>query len=193
MSEDDLIARHFAPLAGEDGLGLLDDAARIASIPGHDLIITCDALVAGVHFFADDPADSIAAKALRVNLSDLAAKGAIPRGFVLALALPKQDEAWLTSFARGLKRDIDAFAFPLLGGDTVKTPGPLMVSVTALVQCHKAAWCRAPARALAMRSMSPEPSAMPRSGFWSVRARFLPDRVEHIWCRAISCPSRAML
>jgi len=131
MTEDDLIARHFAPLAGEGGLGLLDDAARIASIPDHDLLITCDALVAGVHFFANDPADSIASKALRVNLSDLAAKGATPRGFVLALALPKQDEAWLTSFARGLKRDIDAFAFPLLGGDTVKTPGPLMVSVTA--------------------------------------------------------------
>ncbi len=131
MSEDDLIARHFAPLAGEGGLGLLDDAALIASIPGHDLVITCDALVAGVHFFANDPADSIASKALRVNLSDLAAKGATPRGFVLALALPQQDDLWLASFALGLKRDIEAFAFPLLGGDTVKTPGPLMVSVTA--------------------------------------------------------------
>jgi len=131
MTEDDLIARHFAPLAGEGSLGLLDDAARITSIPGHDLVITCDTLVAGVHFFANDPADSIASKALRVNLSDLAAKGATPRGFVLALALPHQDEVWLASFARGLKRDIDAFAFPLLGGDTVKTPGPLMVSVTA--------------------------------------------------------------
>lgn len=131
MTEDDLIARHFAPLAGEGSLGLLDDAARITFIPGHDLVITCDALVAGVHFFANDPADSIASKALRVNLSDLAAKGATPRGFVLALALPHQDEVWLASFARGLKRDIDAFAFPLLGGDTVKTPGPLMVSVTA--------------------------------------------------------------
>jgi len=131
MSEDDLIARHFAPLAGEGGLGLLDDAARLTSSPGQDLVITCDALIAGVHFFADDPADSIASKALRVNLSDLAAKGATPRGFVLTLALPKQDEAWLTSFARGLKRDSEAFAFPLLGGDTVKTPGPLMVSVTA--------------------------------------------------------------
>ena len=131
MSEDDLIARHFAPLAGEGGLGLLDDAARIASRPGHDLIITCDALVAGVHFFAHDPADAIAAKALRVNLSDLAAKGAAACGFVLALALPQPDESWLAAFARGLKRDSEAFAFPLLGGDTVKTPGPLMVSVTA--------------------------------------------------------------
>ena len=131
MSEDDLIARHFAPLAGEGGLGLRDDAARLASLPDHDLVITCDALVAGVHFFAGDPADSIAAKALRVNLSDLAAKGATPRGFVLALALDAHDEAWLAAFARGLKRDIDIFSCPLLGGDTVKTPGPLTLSVTA--------------------------------------------------------------
>ncbi len=131
MNEDDLIARYFAPLAGADGLGLLDDAARMAVQPGHDLVVTCDALVAGVHFFADDPADAIAAKALRVNLSDLAAKGATPRGFVLALALNTYDEAWLQAFARGLKADIAAFAFPLLGGDTVKTPGPVMISVTA--------------------------------------------------------------
>lgn len=131
MSEDDLIARHFAPLAGPDGLGLLDDAARIVSAPGYDLVITCDALVAGVHFFPDDPADAIAAKALRVNLSDLAAKGATPRGFVLALALPARDDSWLAQFATGLKRDIAAFACPLLGGDTVKTPGPLMICITA--------------------------------------------------------------
>ncbi len=131
MSEDDLIARFFAPLAGAEGLGLLDDAALVSAPPGHDLVITCDALVAGVHFFENDPADTIAAKALRVNLSDLAAKGAKPRGFVLALALNKSDDAWLQAFARGLKGDIDAFAFPLLGGDTVKTPGPLMISVTA--------------------------------------------------------------
>ena len=131
MTEDDLIARHFAPLAGPDGLGLLDDAARIASVPGYDLVITCDALVAGVHFFADDPADAIASKALRVNLSDLAAKGATPRGFVLALALNASDDAWLRKFASGLKRDVEAFGFPLLGGDTVKTPGPLTISVTA--------------------------------------------------------------
>ena len=133
LGEDDLIARFFAPLAGEGGLGLKDDAALIAGEPGCDLVVTCDALVAGVHFFADDPADAIAAKALRVNLSDLAAKGARCKGFVLALALPAdlRTEAWLGAFARGLRDDIAGYACPLLGGDTVSTPGPLTISVTA--------------------------------------------------------------
>ncbi len=132
LSEDDLIARFFAPLAGPDGLGLKDDAACMAVEPGFDLVVTCDALVAGVHFFPDDPPDAIAAKALRVNLSDLAAKGARPRGFVLALALPAAtDEAWLERFAAGLAGDIATYHCPLLGGDTVQTPGPLMVSITA--------------------------------------------------------------
>lgn len=132
--EDNLIERFFAPLAGPDGLGLKDDAARIACAPSHDLVITCDALVAGVHFFPEDPPDAIAAKALRVNLSDLAAKGARPRGFVLALALPVSSighDDWLASFCEGLRADIAAYDCALLGGDTVSTPGPLMVSITA--------------------------------------------------------------
>jgi thiamine-monophosphate kinase len=133
--EDDLIARFFAPLAGEGGLGLKDDAALLSLEPGLDVVVTCDALVAGVHFFPEDPPDAIAAKALRANLSDLAAKGAAPRGFVLALALPRSgvasDAAWLGSFARGLGDDIAAYACPLLGGDTVATPGPLTISITA--------------------------------------------------------------
>lgn len=135
--EDDLIARFFAPLAGEGGLGLKDDAALVSVEPGFQLVVTCDALVAGVHFFADDPPDAIAAKALRVNLSDLAAKGATPKGFILALALPpigatgRGADAWLSSFADGLAADIASYKCPLLGGDTVKTPGPLMVSITA--------------------------------------------------------------
>jgi thiamine-monophosphate kinase len=132
-SEDDLIARFFAPLAGPGGLALEDDAARLAAEPGFDLILTCDALVAGVHFFADDPPEAIAAKALRVNLSDLAAKGARPAGFLLALALPRNfEESWLARFAAGLEADIAAYDCPLLGGDTVATPGPLMISITAL-------------------------------------------------------------
>lgn len=136
--EDDLIARHFAPLAGAGGLGLKDDAALLAVEPGFELVVTCDALVAGVHFFADDPPDAIAAKALRVNLSDLAAKGAALKGFVLALALndelsssAKGLDAWLAAFAKGLAADISTFGCPLLGGDTVRTPGPLMISITA--------------------------------------------------------------
>ncbi|HEY1943707.1 MAG TPA: thiamine-phosphate kinase [Roseiarcus sp.] len=132
-SEDDLIARHFAPLAGPAGLGLRDDAARLSPPPGREIVLTTDALVAGVHFFAEDPPDAIARKALRVNLSDLAAKGAEPLGFLLNLALPRDwSSPWLEAFAAGLGDDAAAFGCPLLGGDTVKTPGPLTIAVTAL-------------------------------------------------------------
>ncbi len=131
LSEDDLIARFFAPRAAPEGLGLRDDAALLAGQAG-DLVLTTDALVAGVHFFADDPPGAIARKALRVNLSDLAAKGAEPVGFLLALALPGDwTEAWLEAFAAGLSDDGAGYRCPLFGGDTVKTPGPLMVSITA--------------------------------------------------------------
>ena len=133
LGEDDLIARFFAPLAGPAGLGLKDDAAVMRPPPGEDLVLTVDALVAGVHFFADDPPEAIARKALRVNLSDLAAKGARPLGFLLALALPGDwREDWLEAFARGLGADASAYGCPLVGGDTVSTPGPLMVSITAV-------------------------------------------------------------
>jgi thiamine-monophosphate kinase len=133
ISEDDLIARYFAPLAGEGGLGLRDDAASLAAPADADLVITADALVAGVHFFAEDPPDAIARKALRVNLSDLAAKGAQPMGFLLTLALAAPwSPAWLEAFAAGLGDDALAYSCPLLGGDTVHTPGPLSISITAL-------------------------------------------------------------
>ncbi len=132
MTEDDLIARFFAPLAGAGGLGLKDDAACVSPPPGCDLVVTVDALVAGVHFFPDDPPDSIARKALGVNLSDLAAKAADPMGYVLALALPEgTDDAFLSAFASGLGRAGLDHRIALLGGDTVRTPGPLTVSVTA--------------------------------------------------------------
>ncbi|CAH1661346.1 Thiamine-monophosphate kinase [Hyphomicrobiales bacterium] len=138
FSEDELIAQFFAPLAGAGGLGLRDDAACLTPPDGADLVMTVDALVAGVHFFADDPADAIARKALRVNLSDLAAKGAKPLGFLLSLAMPAPwpdqlapPASWLADFARALGEDARAYDCPLLGGDTVKTPGPLMLSVTA--------------------------------------------------------------
>ena len=98
---------------------------------GQDIVVNTDAIVEGVHFLPDDPADKIARKALRVNLSDLAAKGATPAGFVLTLALRDTDHAWLAEFARGLGEDAIAFGCPLLGGDTVSTPGPLMISITA--------------------------------------------------------------
>lgn len=131
-SEDELIARYLAPLAGPGGLGLRDDAALATPRPGHDLVVTKDLLVAGVHFFADDFPDAIARKALRVNLSDLAAKGATPLGFLLGLALPSDwSESWLRAFVRGLGEDARHFACPLLGGDTVAMPGPLTLSITA--------------------------------------------------------------
>jgi thiamine-monophosphate kinase len=129
--EDSLIARYFRPLATDPGAFGLDDDAAILKASGDDLVITTDAIVEGVHFLTDDPPDTIARKALRVNLSDLAAKGATPAGFVLTLALREADDAWLAPFARGLGEDAVLFGCPLLGGDTVSTPGPLMISITA--------------------------------------------------------------
>jgi thiamine-monophosphate kinase len=131
--EDRLIAEYFRPLARAPGaMDLRDDAAFFTPPAGHDLVLTKDALVAGVHFFADDPPATIAQKALRVNLSDLAAKGAEPKGFLLALALPDAADApWLKSFSEGLGRDALTYDCPLFGGDTVKTPGPLTISITA--------------------------------------------------------------
>jgi len=96
-----------------------------------DIVVTTDAIVEGVHFLADDPPQTVACKALRVNLSDLAAKGATPAGFVLTLALRDVNEAWLAPFAQALGEDAVLFGCPLLGGDTVSTPGPLMISITA--------------------------------------------------------------
>jgi thiamine-monophosphate kinase len=129
--EDSLIARYFKPLATDPGAFNLGDDAAVLKAHGDDIVVTTDAIVEGVHFLADDPPDTIARKALRVNLSDLAAKGATPAGFVLTLALRAADETWLTSFARGLGSDAGLFGCPLLGGDTVSTPGPLMISITA--------------------------------------------------------------
>ncbi|MBI3275516.1 MAG: thiamine-monophosphate kinase, partial [Methylocystis sp.] len=133
FTEDELIAHFFAPIAGKEGLGLEDDAALLSLGAAGDLVVTTDALVAGVHFFEEDAPGLIAKKALRVNLSDLAAKAAAPLGFLLALALPRDwTNDWLAAFAAGLGEDARDFACPLIGGDTVRTPGPLTVSITAL-------------------------------------------------------------
>jgi thiamine-monophosphate kinase len=129
--EDSLIARYFRPLATDPGAFGLGDDAAVLRAHGDDIVVTTDAIVEGVHFFASDPPDTIARKALRVNLSDLAAKGAAPAGFVLTLALPSAEDAWLAPFAHGLGDDIGLFDCPLLGGDTVSTPGPRMISITA--------------------------------------------------------------
>jgi thiamine-monophosphate kinase len=132
-AEDELIARYFKPLAKHPGaFGFTDDAAAITPPAGHDLVLKSDGLIAGVHFFPDDPAEGVGRKALRVNLSDLAAKGAAPLGFLLAIALPKDfSEDWLAGFTRGLGDDANAYGCPLLGGDTDSTPGPISISVAA--------------------------------------------------------------
>jgi thiamine-monophosphate kinase len=132
--EDRLIADYFRPLAHHAGaFALEDDAAALTPPPNCDFVLTKDAIVSGIHFFIDDGPGDIARKALRVNLSDLAAKGADPAGFLLALALADAaDDAFLRAFADGLSADADAFHCPLLGGDTVRTDGPLMVSITCV-------------------------------------------------------------
>jgi len=129
--EDSLIARYFRPIATDPGAFDLGDDAAVLKAEGCEIVVTTDAIVEGVHFLGSDPPDTVARKALRVNLSDLAAKGAAPAGFVLTLALRKVDDAWLKSFAQALGEDAACFNCPLLGGDTVSTPGPLMISITA--------------------------------------------------------------
>jgi len=134
LGEFEFIETMLAPLAAgyAGALGLGDDAALIDVRPGHQLVITKDVLVAGVHFLAEDPPEDIAAKALRVNLSDLAAMGARPIGYLTALMLPDSiDREWLDRFVAGLAADQRRFGVHLVGGDTASTPGPLGLSVTA--------------------------------------------------------------
>lgn len=136
--EFDLIDAVFRPLARRcpAALGLADDAAVLpAPADGQATVVSADMLVASVHFRPQDPPDRVARKALRVNLSDMAAMGAAPVGVLLTLALsPDQDDAWMDGFAAGLEADLAAFGLGLLGGDTVSTPGPLTLSVTILGQ-----------------------------------------------------------
>lgn len=135
LDEFGQIARLYRPLTrgAPEALDLLDDAAAIPSRPGFDLIVTKDAMVEGVHFLAGDPPDLVARKLLRANLSDLAAKGAEPYGYFLAVAWPPA-MGWpeRQAFAEGLRVDGEAFGVVLLGGDTVSTPGPLTASLTLL-------------------------------------------------------------
>ncbi len=132
-AEERLIARYFRPLATHPGaFELADDAAILTPPTGCDLVLTTDGVIVGVHFFADDPPDTIGRKALRMNLSDLAAKGAKPLGFLLSAALPADiKEEWLAGFAAGLGDDAARYQCPLLGGDTDRTPGALAISIAA--------------------------------------------------------------
>ncbi len=132
--EDRLIATYFRPIATHPGaFGLTDDAAAIAPPPGCDLMLTTDGVIGGVHFFPDDPADAVARKALRISLSDLAAKGAAPLGFLMSIGLPAGlPPDWLESFARGLREDAAHYRCPLFGGDTDRSPGAITVYIAAL-------------------------------------------------------------
>jgi len=132
--EFDLIRDVFAPLAEAPGaLGLADDAALVHIPAGRELVVTADTLIEGVHFLMNDPADLIARKALRVNLSDLASKGARPDYYFLCLSLASWvDDSWLTRFGEGLAADQKSYGVSLMGGDTTATPGPLTISITAM-------------------------------------------------------------
>ena len=135
MDEFALIERVLAPLAVHDGArALADDGAVIAPGPGMRLAVTKDMMAEGVHFLADDPPERLARRLLRTNLSDLAAMGANPVGYLLGLASDaRRDEAWCRAFARGLARDQAAFGLSLLGGDTIAAPGGLLtLSLTAI-------------------------------------------------------------
>ena len=131
MGEFDLIARYFTRPVRPDGaavLGVGDDCALLAPAPGMQLAISSDMLVEGRHFFADVDPEALGHKALAVNLSDLAACGARPLAFTLALSLPRVDESWLAGFARGMWQLADAHGCELVGGDT--TQGPLNICIT---------------------------------------------------------------
>jgi thiamine-monophosphate kinase len=133
LDEFQRIRRFYAPLAGPGGLGLLDDAALVDCRSGRKLVVTADAIVEGVHYLPDDPPDLVARKLLRVNLSDLAAMGARPLHYLLTTALPATVGAnWIADFARGLEEDQRRFGVDLLGGDSVATPGPASLSLTAI-------------------------------------------------------------
>jgi len=134
MGEFELIRRHFqrAGQVARPGvtLGIGDDCALLQPQAGFQLAVSTDMLVEGRHFFADVDPEALGHKALAVNLSDLAAMGARPLGFTLALALPHADETWLAGFARGLFALADAHGCPLVGGDT--TRGPLNICITVM-------------------------------------------------------------
>lgn len=132
--EFERIARYFAPLAAgfPGAFGLTDDAAVLAPSRGCEFAVTTDTVVEGVHFVGDEPPAQIAAKMLRVNLSDIAAMGARAVAYTLNIALrPDVDDDWLKGFCAGLRADQEAYDVHLMGGDSVATHGPMVLTVTA--------------------------------------------------------------
>ncbi|MXV43578.1 thiamine-phosphate kinase [Saccharibacter sp. 17.LH.SD] len=133
MGEFDFIAQHFRPLAGKGAFQLRNDGAVLSAPEGYDLAISSDTMVENLHFLPDDPAHTIAQKLLRCNLSDLAAMGALPAGYMLNVSVPsgsRYNDAWFGDFSQGLAHDQDYYQFSLLGGDTTGSPGPLVLSLT---------------------------------------------------------------
>ena len=128
MGEFDLIAKYFTRPVRRAALGVGDDCALLAPAPGMQLAIATDMLVEGRHFLSGTDPERLGHKSLAVNLSDLAACGAKPLAFTLALALPSVQEVWLAGFSRGLLALADAHACELIGGDT--TQGPLNICIT---------------------------------------------------------------
>lgn len=188
LDEFEIIRRFFAPIAGPAGLALLDDAALLHVPAGHDLVTTVDAIVEGVHFLASDPPETIGWKALGVNVSDLAAKGAEPLGFLLTLALPNHIATdWLAAFADGLGRAAGLWSCPLIGGDTVKMPGPLTLSVTAFGAVPKGKMVR--------RSGAQPGDIIAVTGTIGDAALGLPLALdqETIWTQALKSDDRAYL
>ncbi|MCB1487000.1 MAG: thiamine-phosphate kinase [Bauldia sp.] len=131
--EFELIARYFRPLASDPGaFGLIDDVAVYVPPHGEDLVLKADLIAAGIHFFPDDPPEAIAAKALRVNLSDLASKGATPVGYLMSIALGSDwTEDWIRAFCEGLAADQERYGVSLFGGDTNRAAGGTTVSISA--------------------------------------------------------------
>ena len=143
--EFELIDKVLAPLARAQpgAFGLRDDAAVLSPRPGRELVITTDAMIAGVHFASDEEPALVARKLLRVNLSDLAAMGASPIGYMLVVCLDEahRDE-WMDEFGRGLAQDQEAFGVGLLGGDTTASAGPVALSMTAFGEARREALLR---------------------------------------------------
>ncbi len=138
LGEFERIERFLRPLTRDfpDAFALTDDAGRVPVSPGRELLVTTDAMVEGVHYLPEEPPDRLARKLLRVNLSDLAAMGAVPLAYTLTTALPGSvEDSWLERFAAGLGADQERYGIELLGGDSVSTPGPPLVSVTAFGTC----------------------------------------------------------
>lgn len=131
------IAQFFRPLAAgfAGAFDLTDDAAAIAPSKEHELIVTTDTLVQGVHYIGDEAPAEIAKKLMRVNLSDLASMGAMPLAYTLNIALPKATgDGWLHSFCQGLREDQELYGVSLIGGDSVSTSGPIVLTLTAFGQ-----------------------------------------------------------